>query len=84
MAGRNGTGPLGMGPKTGRGLGRCGTEKFDDRRPRRLGYGRGYGLGCNRRLDGSEKSFLEDEKVILEERLEYINKALDTLENEEE
>ncbi|MBV1816460.1 hypothetical protein FYJ27_02735 [Anaerosalibacter bizertensis] len=80
MAGRNGTGPLGMGPRTGRGLGRCGTEKFDDRRPRRLGYG----LGCNRRLDGSEKSFLEDEKVILEERLEYINKALDTLENEEE
>lgn len=80
MAGRNGTGPLGMGPKTGRGLGRCRTGNFDNRRPRRLGYG----LGCNRRLDGSEKSFLEDEKVILEERLEYINKALDTLENEEE
>lgn len=79
MAGRNGIGPLGMGLRTGRGLGRCKTGNFVDRRPRRLGYG----LECTRRLDGIEKSFLEDEKAILEERLEDINKVLDTLENGE-
>ncbi|MDD2288789.1 MAG: DUF5320 domain-containing protein [Bacteroidales bacterium] len=48
MAGRNGTGPLGMGPLTGRGLGPCGRGYFANRRPR-VGYGRGlrYGRGLD-------------------------------------
>jgi len=37
MPAQDGTGPRGMGPRTGRGLGPCGT-----------GYGRGYGMGYGR------------------------------------
>lgn len=50
MARRDGTGPLGMGPMTGRGFGLCNEEK-SLRRPRlgfrsinRRGFGRGYQL----------------------------------------
>ena len=53
MPGRNGTGPLGMGPLTGRGLGPCGGGYFSYRRPRlglRYGYGRGFGRGYGRGL----------------------------------
>ena len=50
MAGRDGSGPLGMGPMTGRGFGPCGRGRFVGRRPRLglglgYGYGRGYGRG---------------------------------------
>lgn len=40
MPNRNGTGPEGKGPKTGRGLGPCG-----DGQPRGGGRGRGLGAG---------------------------------------
>lgn len=53
MPGRNGTGPLGMGSLTGKGLGPCGRGRFVGRRPRlgfKYGYGRGYGLGYGRGL----------------------------------
>lgn len=51
MPNRDGTGPTGKGPKTGRGLGNCqGETKNTDNRPlnKRLGRGRGLGLGRNR------------------------------------
>lgn len=41
MAGLNGTGPEGRGPLTGRGLGRCNTEK----ECQTYGLGRGCGNG---------------------------------------
>lgn len=85
MAGRNGTGPLGMGPLTGRGLGPCGGGKFPYRRSRsgfRYGYGRGYGryLGYYDSYpvdESNERTFIEEEKAILEARLREINEILD-------
>lgn len=74
MPGRNGTGPLGMGPLTGRGLGPCGRGYFSYRRPR-LGYGRGY-YSVN---ENTDRSFLEDEKAMLEARLKEINETLEVL-----
>lgn len=48
MPGEDRTGPRGQGPRTGRGLGRCGTDE-DQNKPvtdeRPLGQGRGLGLG---------------------------------------
>ena len=59
MPNRNGTGPEGKGPRTGRGLGRCEpkeNEQLDSSRPRKKGLGpcgdgtpfgggRGFGRG---------------------------------------
>ncbi len=41
MPNRDKTGPLGKGPRTGRGQGDCGKEGGTMRRPRR-GWGRGF------------------------------------------
>ncbi|MBT4349387.1 DUF5320 domain-containing protein [bacterium] len=55
MPNRDKTGPLGKGPKTGRGIGLCDDDaKVQDDRPRRglvrgQGIGRGLGLQANRR-----------------------------------
>lgn len=67
----DGTGPRGMGPKTGRGLGPCGGG---------MGWGRGYGMGYGAGWCGcpycgimpskeDEKKMLEDEKRAIDERL---------------
>jgi Family of unknown function (DUF5320) len=52
MAGRNGTGPTGEGPLTGRGLGNCNpktnTEDNQDINNQDLPRGRGLGLGNGR------------------------------------
>jgi len=47
MPGRNQTGPLGMGPMTGRRLGVCGGQPmpYSGYPGRGQGYGRGFGLG---------------------------------------
>ena len=72
MPGRNGTGPLGIEPLTGRGLGPCGRGCFSYRRPR-LGYGRGYYPVD----ENTNRSFFENEKAMLEARLKDINEVLD-------
>lgn len=76
MPGRDGTGPLGQGAMTGRGLGVCAHEI----RPL---YGRGLGLGCGlncRRVFNpvyaDSKEALTEQKAVLEARLEAINKQL--------
>jgi len=53
MPNKDGTGPLGEGPATGRGLGSCG----DGQRKGRLGLGRrlGFGRGANLRSAGENK-----------------------------
>ena len=73
----DGTGPMGMGPRTGRGMGYC-------------GYGFGYGNSCpymdggyGRRLSRkSEKEILEDELQAIEEEKEEIRTRLEELKAE--
>jgi len=48
MPGQDGTGPLGQGPLTGRGLGPCG---------RGLGFRRGFGRGAGRGLGFRARAF---------------------------
>jgi len=48
MPNRDGTGPQGKGPKTGRGLGPCSEDKESVITPR-MGLGRGLGIECGRR-----------------------------------
>ena len=83
MPGRDGTGPLGQGSSTGRGLGKC---KSIDATGAALataigisaavGYGRRMHKRHMRTKGGFGRGFsmsLEDEKRILEERLQEIN-----------
>ncbi len=90
MPRRDGTGPLGCGPMTGRGFGVC-TEAnanyygFGCGR----GYGRGMGLGLGFRsglggnftqnLGAADKDMLSAQKNILEKSLDAINKQLENL-----
>jgi len=65
------TGPWGMGPGTGWGLGPCGLG---------LGWRRGYGGGFRRAwTNQDEKVALEEERKILEEELKEIKKEIDSL-----
>jgi len=52
MPGLDGTGPMGQGSGTGRGLGKCDpandTKNINTQRPMGLGLGRGMGRGCGR------------------------------------
>lgn len=88
MPGRDGTGPMGQGRLTGRGLGPCGR-----------GLGRGVGLrrGLRRFWRGypydryqetdeeemleDELRFIEGEKQALEEDMERVKRRLDKLKN---
>ncbi len=45
MPDRNGTGPSGIGPKTGRGMGNCNPKKAIDNQTQTQGQGRGKGKG---------------------------------------
>jgi hypothetical protein len=69
MPGRDGTGPMGQGPLTGRGLGPCG---------RGLAFRRGFGRGFGWRRFLDEPVFepitltKEEQKKILEEELKEI------------
>ncbi|KYK24450.1 hypothetical protein AYK26_06710 [Euryarchaeota archaeon SM23-78] len=88
MPGRDGSGPLGEGPLTGRGLGPCGRGLARGR-----GFGRGFGrgLGLGRGL-GWRARFAwdyptepvelskEEEKKILEAEKQEIEKRLKELE----
>lgn len=85
MPGRDGTGPNGMGPMTGRGIGLCNASKF-------AGLGLGMGLCCRRGFRRScfssminsenRKDLLMNQKAILEERLNSINNQLNTLQDD--
>lgn len=88
----DGTGPMGMGSMTGRGMGNCSnTAKTIGTI---AGIGIGLGLGCRRGLkrglgrgmgrtffgnpisSENEKELLANEKAILEERLKAVNNKL--------
>lgn len=77
---RDGTGPRGIGPRTGRGLGPCGNGE-------RRGYGRGRGRRMGRCfydyghwdypvMEESERSFLENQIMILKEKLKVLEERL--------
>jgi hypothetical protein len=76
MPRRDGTGPLGQGAMTGRGLGLCTNSNNQT-----YGYGRGFGLSrgnnCRRNTIQTNRNALTEQKKILEARLAEINKQLD-------
>ena len=71
MPNRDGTGPSGQGPLTGRGLGPCGCGM-------RRGFGRGYGRGFGFRRQVALTK--EEEKKILEAELKEIETEKQTIE----
>ncbi len=88
MPRKDGTGPMGAGSMTGRGRGPCAGGSAGYGTGGGLGMGRrnGCGRGFGRQFaqdcpqsDASQKDLLTEQKRILEERLENINKRLDTL-----
>jgi len=72
----DGTGPMGQGPRTGRGMGNCNGGIG-------YGFGRGYGCGC---CDGyfgrmfytkeERNKLLNDRKEALENELKAVNEEL--------
>jgi hypothetical protein len=95
MPGGNGTGPLGMGPMTGRGMGYCAV----DAAPGYLAYGFGKGMGrgrgyrrmCNAAgmqtyvpfagysTEAEEKELLQKRAGFLEKQLNQIRERLNEL-----
>ena len=65
----DGTGPMGYGPKTGRGFGPCG-----------MGYGRGYGRRIFSRKE--EADFLREEVDELKKELEAAKERLEEIEGQ--
>ncbi|MFU0832404.1 MAG: DUF5320 domain-containing protein [Oscillospiraceae bacterium] len=92
MPGRDGTGPLGAGPMTGRGLGFC-TGGNKVLKCAGLGLGLGLGLACRRgfgrgfrwfsTLDNlseeNRRNILKAQKDALKNRMEAIDQELENL-----
>ena len=86
MPRRDGTGPVGMGSMTGRGLGPCATNKAVRYG---AGLGLGLGLGLARRFAGrrnfaqntavDQKELLAQQKELLQARLDSIDEQLNNL-----
>ncbi len=92
MPRRDGTGPVGAGSMTGRGLGLCTggnvAENGTDRGSRfglglrgRRGGSRSFGRCIVKNQDSSktQKELLEERKAMLQNRLEVIDKQLENL-----
>jgi hypothetical protein len=81
MPGLNGTGPQGLGPRTGRGLGWC---LFGFGRGLGRGWGRGFGRWWRSTAVPSvqeEKEMLAEEMKMLKEEIKEIEKRLEELKN---
>ena len=90
MPGRDGTGPVGAGALTGRGLG-----LFNDANMMksgsglriglglacRRGFGRGYGrnFASMRTYEKTQKEVMQDQKSMLQNQIEAIDKQLENL-----
>ncbi len=92
MPRRNGTGPMGAGSMTGRGLGLCtgaNTVKYGAGLGMglglgfacRRGFGRGFGRGSaiSQTSPKTQKELLNEQKTMLQDRLEVIDKQLENL-----
>lgn len=77
---KDGTGPAGMGPMTGRGMGPCA-------RGMGYGYGRGMGRGRGAGMYGCPlcgfAPTVEDERAMLEEERKAIESRLEELKSKE-
>ena len=87
MAGRDGTGPMGQGPLTGKGMGVCTGARqsrffsgrgcgmgFGGRGRAGAGFGSGFGgLGAG----ATDKEILNEERELLKQRMEQIDRALE-------
>jgi len=83
MPGFDKTGPWGLGPKTGRGLGPCGGGRAWKRG---WGYKNGYrwGWGYKKFISPKDElAILEEEEKILNEELEAIRKEKSTLKEQQ-
>lgn len=83
----DGTGPMGMGSMTGRGLGPCGYSRGYSRGYGRgggfgWGYGRGYGWGYRQPTQTEEKTLVQDDIAALKEELKAAEERLSELENQ--
>jgi hypothetical protein len=92
MPRRDGTGPMGAGSMTGRGLGLC-TGANVVKYGAGLGMGLGLGLACRRGFGGgfgrgsainqtsskTQKELLNEQKAMLQDRLEVIEKQMENL-----
>ena len=78
MPRRDGTGPIGAGAATGRGLGLCTGVNA-------AGYGAGFGFGCRRGFgiiqtsQKTQKEMLQEQKNLLETRLKIIDNQLENI-----
>ena len=92
MPRRDGTGPMGGGSMTGRGLGLCtgaNAVKYGAGLGMglglglacRRGFGRGFGRGSaiNRISTKTQKERLNEQKAMLQDRLEVIEKQMENL-----
>ena len=92
MARRDGRGPLGQGPLSGRGYGICEGANYIPRcgggfgrgmrmeMGRRGGAPRAFGRGLGFYEDNrSSKELLSEEKEMIQERLDFINEELENL-----
>jgi len=90
----DGTGPAGMGPMTGRGLGPCGYG-YGRGYGRGMGYGRGYGWGLpygyglpwnpvsyRQPTVAEEKTIVQDDVAALKEELKAAEERLSQLESQ--
>lgn len=92
MPRRDGTGPMGAGSMTGRGLGLCtgaNVVKYGAGLGMglglglacRRGFGRGFGRGSaiNQTSSKTQKELLNERKAMLQDRLEVIEKQMENL-----
>ena len=92
MPGRDGTGPMGQGPKTGLGRGNCNDANisnggwFGFGRGRGRGFGAGRGLGWRWNTSGqyqNEENYLKSSIDFLKNQLKALEDRLNGLKNDE-
>lgn len=91
MPRRDGSGPMGQGAMTGRGLGLCRGINYERCRyglgyGLRRGFARGYGRGLGAYNAGrftvlTDKEILEEQKEFLKRRLDAVNRQLVTFQD---
>jgi len=79
MPNRDGTGPMGNGPRTGRGMGPCGGGMRHG-----MGWGYGRGFGARRFISPkNELEALEEEQQMLENELQMIKEEQASLKRQQ-